>query len=1224
MVITLKWIYKVNLDELGGILKNKARLVARGYHQEEEIDFEESFASVARLEAIRIFLAYAAHKNMVVYQMDVKTAFLNVNLREEVYVSQPNGFVDPDNPNHVYKLKKSLYGLKQVPRAWYDMLSSFLIYQDFSKGSVDPTLFVCRNKNDILLKYGFESCDLVDTPIVEKSKLDEDKEGKAVDPSHYRDMIGTLLYLADSSIALTAFAYADHAGCQDTHRSTSGSLQFLGDRLISWSSKRQKSVAISSTEAECIALSGCCAQILKMRSQLTDYGLRFNKIPMYCDNKSAIALCCNNVQHSMSKHVNIRYHFIKEHVENGVIELYFVNTEYQLANIFTKALGRERIEFLINKLGMRSFTSETLKQLTDEVDEVNCVLRIFGLYTSRLIDAACKKVLNLLKKGLLVWGKLRQHQHRHHQPHKLKLHMYLNLFHTQSLKQRLSLPGKKVEVIPKSAWTEKDHIDNFLKERRLMRSLEKFVGETVTHWFTLIVLSALRRSDNENMLSLMNLIHMYSQVTPTKHRRMTKPYSSHRFIAKYFNAGHLKMEVKPVVGDGGDVGSWRGGSDDYDGDDVVVVVVWQWRVPVAGDGGDVGSWRGGSDDYDGDDVVVVVVWQWRVVGGLVWLPESRRRWGEAPKIFIEREGSLFGLFVQDKMSRDVITVGSTMRISLLYRGEYSQWREWFMNYLEEKMDVSKRKEKVVVSSKSEGSGADDFSELKKVTALLAKAFNRRKFYSKLTNNNLRTLSTSQSANKKQEFVKSDDKKDCKKAKVKDYNYYKIKMLLAKKDSDEQVLFAEDQAWMESSSDSDQETNANMVFMAKMEKVLSDSDESSSSAEETIAEVAYYTSESESEFDYETSEYYDNSTNYGLFVNNDGDQEIFHDAFESASENFIENHIDSQKDYDKSEVDHNDSEEKEHLVDKLIWKFNHKIAKYHKLGHNRYDKLQLLGRAFQFSFCLALNMRMPANRSIDVIGLGYTLMFLIHSDEALEIKKFKRARENQIEFAYDYGNLNASYQTSSLKPYVPTVILEKIIIDLEDEVVSLLKKEKANLGLIESLKSKGFESSENANSESENQSENDCQLVKKSVTKWRIQNHSKLNKHVKRYSRKYLLSCNNSHLGETSSAYVCNDAMNVSCHSRLCDSFDENNLFIFDEESVRISHVSNMPFRKKPHDSMNVRSKSSSNKSLPRTVHRWLPKIQLLVEPVAKWIPRVEHCPDLSLDHRFGMFKAHDG
>nr|GEX69958.1 hypothetical protein [Tanacetum cinerariifolium] len=198
MVITLKWIYKVKLDELGGILKNKARLVARGYHQEEGIDFEEFFALVARLEAIRIFLVFVAHKNMVVYQMDMQTEFLNGNLREEVYVSQPGGFMDQDNPNYMYKLKKALYGLKQAPRAWYDMLSSFLISKDFSKGSVDPTLFIHRNENDLLVKYGFESCDPVNTPMVEKSKLDEDKEGKAVDPSHYHSMIGTLLYLTAS------------------------------------------------------------------------------------------------------------------------------------------------------------------------------------------------------------------------------------------------------------------------------------------------------------------------------------------------------------------------------------------------------------------------------------------------------------------------------------------------------------------------------------------------------------------------------------------------------------------------------------------------------------------------------------------------------------------------------------------------------------------------------------------------------------------------------------------------------------------------------------------------------------------------------------------------------------------------------------------------------------------------------------------------------------------
>nr|GFA50840.1 retrovirus-related Pol polyprotein from transposon TNT 1-94 [Tanacetum cinerariifolium] len=146
-----------------------------------------------------------------------------------------------------------------------------------------------------------------------------------------------LWYPEDTDMSLTAYADADHAGCQDTKRSTSGSAQFLDDKLVSRSSKKQKSTAISSTE-----------------------------IPLYCDNKSAIALCCNNVQHSRAKHIDVRYYFIKEHVENGIVELYFVQTEYQLADIFTKLLPRERFNFLIEKLGMRSMYPDTLKRLTKE------------------------------------------------------------------------------------------------------------------------------------------------------------------------------------------------------------------------------------------------------------------------------------------------------------------------------------------------------------------------------------------------------------------------------------------------------------------------------------------------------------------------------------------------------------------------------------------------------------------------------------------------------------------------------------------------------------------------------------------------------------------------------------------------------------------------------------------------------------------------------------------
>nr|GEX95652.1 copia protein [Tanacetum cinerariifolium] len=324
------------------IPENKARLVARGYHQEEGINFEESLAPVAKLEAIRIFLAYAAHKNMVVYQMDVKTIFLNGNLREEVYVSQPDGFVDPDNLNHVEG--------KAVDPSHY-------------RGMIGTLLYLTASRPD--LQFAICMCARYQARPIEKHVHAVKRIFR-----YLRGIVNRgLSYPKDSSVALTTFADADHAGCQDTRLSTSGSVQFLGERLIRWSSKRQKSTTISSTEAEYIALSGCCAQILWMRSQLSDYGLVFNKIPMYCDNKSVISLCCNNVQHSRSKHIDIRYHFIKEQVEQGVIELYFVNTEYQLADLFTKALGRERIEFLTNKLGMRSFMPETLKKLMNEDNE---------------------------------------------------------------------------------------------------------------------------------------------------------------------------------------------------------------------------------------------------------------------------------------------------------------------------------------------------------------------------------------------------------------------------------------------------------------------------------------------------------------------------------------------------------------------------------------------------------------------------------------------------------------------------------------------------------------------------------------------------------------------------------------------------------------------------------------------------------------------------------------
>ncbi|GJZ70482.1 retrovirus-related pol polyprotein from transposon TNT 1-94 [Tanacetum coccineum] len=329
MLIKLKWIYKVKTDEFGEVLKNKARLVAQGFKQEESIDFEESFAPVARIEAIRIFVANTANNNMMNFQMDVKTSFLNGKLKEEVYISQPEGFVDQENPSHVYKLKKALQSQTSTTcKAGNDLLLEQIYVDDIIFASTNTAM--C-NKFANLITSKFKMLMMgkmpfflglqisQNTPMVEKNKLDEDLQGTPVDATLYYGMTGSLMYLTSN---------ADHLGCQNTRRSTSGSAQFLGDKLI----------------------------------------------PLYCDNKSAIALCCNNVQHSRAKHNDvhyhfINYHFIKEQVVYGIVELFFVRTEYQLADIFTKPLPRERFNFLIEKLGMRSMSPETLKRLTEEENE---------------------------------------------------------------------------------------------------------------------------------------------------------------------------------------------------------------------------------------------------------------------------------------------------------------------------------------------------------------------------------------------------------------------------------------------------------------------------------------------------------------------------------------------------------------------------------------------------------------------------------------------------------------------------------------------------------------------------------------------------------------------------------------------------------------------------------------------------------------------------------------
>ena len=463
-VIGTKWIFKNKLNEEGKIIRNKARLVAQGYVQEEGIDYEETYAPVARLDAIRLLFSFACANDFRLFQMDVKSAFLNGIIKEEVYVEQPPGFEDDKRPDWVFRLNKALYGLKQAPRAWYEKLSSFLITHGYDRGNVDTTLFIKRmNKEmivvqiyvddiifgsndqtmcdefarlmqkefemslmgeltyflglqvkqtstrlfvsqekytrELLIKYNLKDLKGKSTPMANGVKLDADEKGAGVDQKQYRGMIGSLLYLTASrpdilfcvclcarfqsnpkeshltavkrifryligtenlglwypkgqELSVIGYCDADFAGCRVERKSTSGSCIFLGGCLISWNSKKQNSIALSTAEAEYVASGTCTAQILWVQSQLVDYGLTVERIPIMCDNTSAINLAKNPVVHSRTKHIEIRHHFIRDHISKGDIELKFIDTTHQVADIFTKPLRTERFNSLVRELGM--------------------------------------------------------------------------------------------------------------------------------------------------------------------------------------------------------------------------------------------------------------------------------------------------------------------------------------------------------------------------------------------------------------------------------------------------------------------------------------------------------------------------------------------------------------------------------------------------------------------------------------------------------------------------------------------------------------------------------------------------------------------------------------------------------------------------------------------------------------------------------------------------------
>ncbi|GJV67812.1 retrovirus-related pol polyprotein from transposon TNT 1-94 [Tanacetum coccineum] len=399
-IIALKWLWKNKCDAENIMVQNKTCFVARGYRQEEGIDFEESFAPVARLEAVRMFIAYVAHKNITIFQMDVKTAFLNGIidptlftrrhggdiLRVQVYVDDIIfGSTNPDFSKRFANLMKNNFEMSMMGELKFFL--GLQVHQSPSGIFISQSEYVI----ELLKKHGLDECVSMSTPMATE-RLNADLQGTPTDQTTYRCMIGGLMYLTasrpdidfatfvcaryqvrstvkhlkevkrifrylrqsynmglwypkDSGFELIAYSDADHAGCKDDCKSTSGGLQFLGGKLISWSLKKQDCTAMSTAESEYVSLSACCAQVIWMRTQLLDYGYKYNRIPMYCDSKSVIAISCNPVQHSKTKHIDIRYYFIKEHVEKGIMELYFVGTKYQLADLFTKALPKERFLF---------------------------------------------------------------------------------------------------------------------------------------------------------------------------------------------------------------------------------------------------------------------------------------------------------------------------------------------------------------------------------------------------------------------------------------------------------------------------------------------------------------------------------------------------------------------------------------------------------------------------------------------------------------------------------------------------------------------------------------------------------------------------------------------------------------------------------------------------------------------------------------------------------------
>ncbi|GKA09521.1 putative ribonuclease H-like domain-containing protein [Tanacetum coccineum] len=363
------------------MIRNKARLVAQGHRQEEGIDYEEVFASMARIEAIRFFLAYAYFMGFLVYQIDVKSSFLYGTIEEEVYVTQPPGFKDHDHPDKVYKVVNALYGLHQAPRAWYETLANYLLSNGFKRA-------------EILKKFNYSDVKSASTPIDVEKPLVKDGD---VDVHLYRSMIWSLMYLTtsrpdimfavcacarfqvtpktshllavkrifrylkgkptlglwysrDSPFELVAYTDSDYAGATQDRKSTTGGCQFLGNRLISWQCKKKTVVATSTTEAKYVAAASCCGQVLWIQNQLLDYGYNFMNTVINIDNNSTICIIENPVQHSKTKHIEIRHHFIRDCNTKKLIQMVKIHTDYNVADLLTKGFDAGRFQYLVSSI----------------------------------------------------------------------------------------------------------------------------------------------------------------------------------------------------------------------------------------------------------------------------------------------------------------------------------------------------------------------------------------------------------------------------------------------------------------------------------------------------------------------------------------------------------------------------------------------------------------------------------------------------------------------------------------------------------------------------------------------------------------------------------------------------------------------------------------------------------------------------------------------------------